>query len=96
MGDYIMLEILANQAGVALSFMTSRFLASLQDWAKKRRHLPFGLKAPTATVAYGSLFANGASWKNLKDRVVLFIPGRALKYTERSPRRPFGFAPGLT
>ena len=78
-GDYIMLEILRESGGLAVSLPDEEILASLKDWARNEGVFlcPEGA---AATAAYEHLLKTG----NLKpeDRVVLFNTGAGLKYTD--------------
>jgi threonine synthase len=78
-GDYIMLEILRESGGVALSFSDEQILASLQDWAKNEG-IFLSPEGATATVAYDHLLHTG--FLKPEDRVVLFNTGAGLKYTD--------------
>jgi threonine synthase len=78
-GDYIMLEILRESGGVALSFSDLQILASLQDWAKNEG-IFLSPEGATATVAYDHLLQTG--FLKPEDRVVLFNTGAGLKYTD--------------
>jgi threonine synthase len=78
-GDYIILEILRESDGVALSFPDEQILASLQDWAKNEG-IFLSPEGATATVAYDHLLRTG--FLKLEDRVVLFNTGAGLKYTD--------------
>jgi len=78
-GDYIMLEILRESGGVALSFSDEQILASLQDWAKNEGVF-LSPEGAAATVAYDHLLQTG--FLKPEDRVVLFNTGAGLKYTD--------------
>ena len=78
-GDYIMLEILRESEGLALSFSDEQILASLQDWAKNEG-IFLSPEGATATVAYDHLLQTG--FLQPEDRVVLFNTGAGLKYTD--------------
>ena len=78
-GDYIMLEILRESGGVALSFSDEQTLASLQDWAKNEGVF-LSPEGAAATVAYDHLLQTG--FLKPEDRVVLFNTGAGLKYTD--------------
>jgi threonine synthase len=78
-GDYIMLEILRESGGLAVSFSDEQILASLKDWAKNEG-IFLSPEGATATVAYEHLLASG--YLKPKDRVVLFNTGAGLKYTD--------------
>lgn len=78
-GDYIMLDILRESGGVALSFSDEQILASLRDWAV-HEGIFLSPEGATATAAYDHLLATG--YLKPEDRVVLFNTGAGLKYTE--------------
>lgn len=78
-GDYIMLEILRESGGVALSFSDEQILASLRDWAKEEG-IFLSPEGAAATAAYDHLLANG--FLKAEDRVVIFNTGAGLKYTD--------------
>lgn len=78
-GDYIMLEILRESNGLALSFPDDQILASLQDWAKNEG-IFLSPEGATATAAYDHLLQTG--FLKPEDRVVLFNTGAGLKYTD--------------
>ncbi len=78
-GDYIMLEILRESGGVALSFTDEQILASLKDWAKNEG-IFLSPEGAAATAAYDHLLASG--YLKPEDRVVLFNTGAGLKYTD--------------
>jgi len=78
-GDYIMLDILRESNGPAVSIPDQAILASLRDWATNEGVLlcPEGA---AATAAYAHLLETGAL--KPEDRVVLFNTGAGLKYTD--------------
>ena len=78
-GDYIMLDILRESNGLAVSIPDEAILASLRDWAKNEGVLlcPEGA---AATAAYAQLLETGVLQPD--DRVVLFNTGAGLKYTD--------------
>jgi threonine synthase len=78
-GDYIMLEILHESGGAALSFSDEQILVSLKDWAK-HEGIFLSPEGAATTVAYDHLLANG--FLKPEDRVVLFNTGAGLKYTD--------------
>jgi threonine synthase len=78
-GDYIMLEILRESGGVALSFSDKQILASLKDWARNEG-IFLSPEGAAATAAYDHLLATG--YLKPEDRVVLFNTGSGLKYTD--------------
>ena len=78
-GDYILLEILKESEGVALSFTDEQILASLKDWAKNEG-IFLSPEGAAATAAYDHLLKIGGLTPS--DRVVLFNTGSGLKYTD--------------
>lgn len=78
-GDYLMLEILKESEGVALSFPDERILASLQDWARNEGVF-LSPEGAAATAAYDHLLGTG--FLKPSDRVILFNTGSGLKYTD--------------
>jgi threonine synthase len=78
-GDYIMLEILKESGGVALSFSDEQILASLKDWARNEG-IFLSPEGAAATAAYDHLVSTG--FLKPADRVVLFNTGAGLKYTD--------------
>jgi threonine synthase len=78
-GDYIMLEILKESEGVALSFPDDQILASLKDWAKNEGVF-LSPEGAASTVAYDHLVKTG--YLKSDDKVVLFNTGSGLKYTD--------------
>jgi threonine synthase len=78
-GDYLMLEILRESNGLAVSVPDGAILASLRDWAKNEGVLlcPEGA---AATAAYAQLLETGVL--KAEDRVVLFNTGAGVKYTD--------------
>lgn len=78
-GDYIMLEILKDSGGIAVSLPDETILASLKDWAK-HEGVFLSPEGATATAAYDHLLATG--FLKPSDRVVLFNTGSGLKYTD--------------
>ena len=78
-GDYIMLEILRESGGVALSLADETILASLKDWARNEGIL-LSPEGAAATAAYDHLLTTG--FLTPQDRVVLFNTGAGLKYTD--------------
>lgn len=78
-GDYIMLEILKESGGVAVSLPDETILDSLKDWAKNEG-LFLSPEGAAATAAYDHLLATG--FLKPSDRVVLFNTGSGLKYTD--------------
>jgi threonine synthase len=78
-GDYIMLEILRESGGVALSFPDEQILASLKDWARYEG-IFLSPEGSAATAAYDHLISTG--YLKPQDRVVLFNTGSGLKYAD--------------
>jgi threonine synthase len=78
-GDYIILEILQESGGVALSFPDARILASLKDWARNEG-IFLSPEGAAATAAYDHLISTG--YLKPQDRVVLFNTGSGLKYSD--------------
>ncbi len=78
-GDAIILDILAQSGGKAISSTDEAILASILDWAK-HEGLFLSPEGAAATAAYDHLLSTG----ELKptDRVVLFNTGAGLKYTD--------------
>jgi len=78
-GDAIMLEILRQSDGLALSLPDEEILGSLRDWAQNEGFFlcPEGA---AATAAYAHLLKTG--FLKPEDRVVLFNTGSGLKYTD--------------
>ncbi len=78
-GDYIMLEILKESAGIAVALPDDQILVSLKDWAKTEGVF-LSPEGAAATAAYGHLLQSG--FLKPSDRVVLFNTGSGLKYTD--------------
>ena len=78
-GDAIMLQILRDSEGVALSRSDDQILASILDWARNEG-LFLSPEGAAATAAYDGLLASG--FLKPSDRVVLFNTGAGLKYTD--------------
>ncbi|MGC1687620.1 MAG: threonine synthase [Candidatus Acidiferrales bacterium] len=78
-GDYIMLEILRESGGVALSLADETILKSLKDWARNEGIL-LSPEGAAATAAYDHLLST--EFLTPQDRVVLFNTGAGLKYTD--------------
>jgi threonine synthase len=78
-GDYIMLEILRDSAGIAVAIPDDQILSSLQDWARNEG-IFLSPEGAAATAAYKNLIATG--FLNPADRVVVFNTGAGLKYTD--------------
>jgi threonine synthase len=78
-GDYVILEILQESGGVALSFPDEQILASLKDWARYEG-IFLSPEGAAATAAYDHLISTG--YLKPQDRVVLFNTGSGLKYAD--------------
>src|ERR1700722_1803139 len=78
-GDYIMLEIMRDSAGVAPAIPDYQILASLQDRARNEGIFPSPEDA-VGSAASKNLIATG--FLNPSDRVVVFNTGAGLKYTD--------------
>src|SRR5215470_1232698 len=78
-GDYIMLEILKESGGVALSFPDEQILISLKDWAQNEGVF-LSPEGAASVVAYEHLLKTG--FLKSEDKVVLFNTGAGLKYTD--------------
>src|SRR5215831_5630661 len=78
-GDYLMLEILEESAGVAVALPDETILASLKDWAKNEG-IFLSPEGAASTAAYAHLLETG--FLQAHDRVVLFNTGAGLKYTD--------------
>jgi threonine synthase len=78
-GDYIMLQILRESNGLAISIPDEAILASLRDWAKNEGVLlcPEGA---AGTAAYAHLLQMGAL--KAEDKVIIFDTGAGLKYAD--------------
>lgn len=78
-GDYIMLDILRESGGLAISLPDEDILASLRDWARNEGVFlcPEGA---AATAAYDHLLKTG--FLKPENRVVIFNTGSGLKYTD--------------
>ena len=78
-GDYIMLEILRESGGLAVSLPDEEILASLKDWARNEG-IFLCPEGAAATAAYDHLLKMG--YLKPENRVVLFNTGAGLKYTD--------------
>ena len=78
-GDAIMLEILKESEGIALSVSDEVILASILDWARNEG-IFLSPEGAAATAAYDELIAKGILKSS--DRVVIFNTGAGLKYTD--------------
>jgi threonine synthase len=78
-GDTLILDILAQSGGKAISATEDQILASILDYAK-HEGIFLSPEGAAATAAYDTLLATGELAPN--DRVVLFNTGAGLKYTD--------------
>ncbi len=78
-GDYLMMDILRESAGLAVAVSDEQILSSLQDWAK-HEGVFLCPEGAAATAAYTLLLGTGSL--KPEDRVVLFNTGSGLKYTD--------------
>ena len=78
-GDSIMLEILRDSGGIAVSVPDAIILESLKDWARNEG-IFLSPEGAAATAAYDQLIASG--YLKHEDRVVIFNTGAGLKYTD--------------
>jgi threonine synthase len=78
-GDAIMLKILRDSDGVALTQTDDQILASILDWARNEG-IFLSPEGAAATAAYDRLLEAG--FLKPTDRVVLFNTGAGLKYTD--------------
>ena len=78
-GDAIMLKILRDSGGVALTQTDEQILASILDWARNEG-IFLSPEGAAATAAYDRLLETG--FLKPCDRVVLFNTGAGLKYTD--------------
>ena len=78
-GDAIMLNILRDSGGVALTQTDEQILASILDWAR-HEGIFLSPEGAAATAAYDRLLETG--FLKPTDRVVLFNTGAGLKYTD--------------
>jgi threonine synthase len=78
-GDAIMLKILRDSGGVALTQTDDQILASILDWARNEG-IFLSPEGAAATAAYDRLLETG--FLKPTDRVVLFNTGAGLKYTD--------------
>jgi threonine synthase len=78
-GDAIILEIVRESGGTAVSVSDAEIMASLGEWAREEGMMlcPEGA---SVTAAYDKLLADG--FLKASDRVVLFNTGTGLKYTD--------------
>src|ERR1700723_4043348 len=78
-GDAIMLKILRDSGGIALTQTDEQILASILDWARNEG-IFLSPEGAAATAAYDRLLETG--FLKPSDRVVLFNTGAGLKYTD--------------
>jgi threonine synthase len=78
-GDYIILDILRESEGIALSVTDDEILVSILDWARNEGIL-LSPEGASVTAAYDKLLASG--FLKPSDRVVLFNTGAGLKYAD--------------
>jgi threonine synthase len=78
-GDAIILDIVRQSGGTALSFSDDVLFASLRDWASKEGVL-LSPEGAASTAAYDHLLQTG--FLTPSDRVVLFNTGSGNKYTD--------------
>ncbi len=78
-GDAIMLKILRDSGGVALTQTDDQILTSILDWARNEG-IFLSPEGAAATAAYDRLLETG--FLKPTDRVVLFNTGAGLKYTD--------------
>ncbi len=78
-GDAIILDILRESGGKAVSTDDATMLASILDWAR-HEGLFLSPEGAAATAAYDALLASGEI--KAEERVVLFNTGAGLKYTD--------------
>jgi threonine synthase len=78
-GDAIMLEILRESGGIAVTQTDEQILSSILDWARNEG-IFLSPEGAAATAAYDHLVETG--FLKASDRVVLFNTGAGLKYTD--------------
>jgi threonine synthase len=78
-GDAIMLEILRESEGIAVTQTDEQILSSILDWARNEGVF-LSPEGAAATAAYDHLVETG--FLKASDRVVLFNTGAGLKYTD--------------
>jgi len=78
-GDSIILDILAQSGGKAVTATEEQILHSILDWAR-HEGIFLSPEGAAATAAYDQLLASGEL--SPTDRVVLFNTGAGLKYTD--------------
>jgi threonine synthase len=90
-GDTIILDILAQSGGKAVSSTEAQILASILDYAK-HEGIFLSPEGAAATAAYDALLATGELTPT--DRVVLFNTGAGLKYTDMTAEAMHLHRPG--
>ena len=78
-GDRIMLNIIKDSDGLAISVTDHEILDSINDWAQNEG-IFLSPEGASVTAAYNKLIAAGTL--SPKDRVLLFNTGSGLKYTD--------------
>jgi threonine synthase len=78
-GDAIMLDILRESGGIAVTQTDEQILSSILDWSRNEG-LFLSPEGAAATAAYDHLVETG--FLKASDRVVLFNTGAGLKYTD--------------
>src|SRR6201996_4128334 len=78
-GDAIMLDILRESGGIAVTQTDEQILSSIMDWARNEG-IFLSPEGAAATAAYDHLVETG--FLKTSDRVVLFNTGAGLKYTD--------------
>ena len=78
-GDRIMLNIIEESDGLAISVTDEEILTSIKDWAQNEGFF-LSPEGASVTAAYGKLLAQGVL--SSTDRVLLFNTGSGLKYTD--------------
>jgi threonine synthase len=78
-GDAIMLDILRESEGIAVTQTDEQILSSILDWARNEG-IFLSPEGAAATAAYDHLVETG--FLKASDRVVLFNTGAGLKYTD--------------
>jgi len=78
-GDYLILGILRESAGIAVALPDDEILRSLEDWAQNEG-IFLSPEGAAATAAYDHLLGTG--YLKREDRVVLFNTGAGLKYAD--------------
>jgi len=78
-GDAIILDIVRESGGIAMTVSDEEILASILDWAR-HEGLFLSPEGASVTAAYDKLIGNG--YLKPDDRAVLFNTGAGLKYTD--------------